>query len=181
MRAVSAALGCLLLYIPHDIHAYVDGPVTDRDGGSALTCRECHFHEEDLAGAGSISISGLPPRYESGRVYTLTLHLLRPDMKRGGFQMSVRGDAGAPAGKLTSADENVKVVADPNSGVTFAQHSEDGAPFVDNGRAAWTIQWSAPIESSGVVFYAAGNASNGDDSALGDVILLFSRALEPNH
>lgn len=64
------------------------------------------------------------------------------------------------------------------SGVTFAQHSKDGALFT-GVNASWSVLWSAPKTLSPVTIYAAGNASNGDDSALGDVILLFKRTIEP--
>lgn len=171
------AVVSLLICVPGAVHAYVDGPVADRDGGGALTCRECHFHDDDLAASGAITIDDLPLRYKPGQAYTLTLHLTHPDMMRAGFQMSVRSEGGVQAGELV-ADERVRIASDSKSGVIFAQHSEDGAPFVEDHMAAWTVTWTAPKDVSTVTVYAAGNASNGDDSALGDVILLFSRTIK---
>tara|TARA_R110000868_G_scaffold26487_19_gene101892 strand:+ start:48 stop:584 length:537 start_codon:yes stop_codon:yes gene_type:complete len=177
MHILRAALGGLSLCLPSAASAYVDGPVADRDGGGDFTCRECHVHDESLAAAGSISVEGFPARFEPGHTYALTLHLTHPDMKRAGFQMSVRGETGTQAGDL-AAGESVKIAADPKSGVIFAQHSENGAPFVENHTAAWSVTWTAPEDSATVTVYAAGNASNGDDSALGDVILLLSRTIK---
>jgi hypothetical protein len=175
MRAVMIGV---MICLPSPVHAYVDGPVADRDGGGALTCRECHFHDERAATAGSISVDGLPNLYKPGGVYKITLKVSHPDMERGGFQMSARSEAGSQAGDL-SADESVKIATGHESGVIFAQHSENGAPFVENRTAAWIVTWTAPKDVSTVTIYAAGNASNGDDSALGDVILLFSRTIKP--
>lgn len=174
---VRAAWGVLALCLPGAAHAYFDGPLADRDGGGELTCRECHFHDESLIASGSISISGLPDRFEPGRTYTLTLHLTHPDMKRAGFQMSVRGKTAAQAGELAGGT-GIKILRHGKSGVTFAQHDENGATFVDDHAASWVIEWTAPGDLPNATIYAAGNASNGDDSVLGDVILLFSRTIQ---
>lgn len=166
------------MVLPSAALAYVDGPVADRDGGGALTCRDCHFHDEQLAHSGAITVKGLPDRYEPGGVYRLVLKLSHPEMKRGGFQMSVRNGEGRQAGDLETGGGHIKIAPDPDSGVTFAQHSKDGALFT-GVNASWSVLWSAPKTLSPVTIYAAGNASNGDDSALGDVILLFERTIEP--
>ena len=181
MRIVGAALGSMLLCAPVAARAYVEDPPPNRDGGGTLTCRECHIHDEAFATTGEISLHGLPDRFEMGRSYPLMLHRSHPGMKGGGFQLSVRNTSKHQSGWLSGADETIVVTSDAESGITFAQHSEEGAGFVNDGKARWPFVWTAPMELSNVMFYAAGNASNGDDSALGDVILLFSRAVEVAH
>ena len=71
-------------------------------------------------------------------------------------------------------DQRVKLIPsqiDPS--LTFVQHTLIGSRVVRAGVNAWTIEWTAPAASAGPVqFNVAGNASNDDDSALGDFIYL---------
>jgi len=156
----------------------VDEPVPDRDGAGEVTCRECHVHEPREAEAGKLIVEGLPARYRPGQSYPLTVMLSFPDMMRAGFQSSVRGATGAQAGTLAAADERLGVNRDPQTGVQFTHHTKRGTTLTD-GAAMWRFIWTAPEKPVGpVTVRAAGNASNGDDSALGDVILFFSQTVD---
>jgi hypothetical protein len=55
--------------------------------------------------------------------------------------------------------------------VGYAEHSVFGTEAARDGRGAWTVDWIAPARRiGGVLFHAAGNASNADDSPIGDHI-----------
>jgi len=159
--------------------AYVSEPLPDKDGATDSTCRECHTHPISAADTGSLLIDGLPRRYVPGMQYELTVKLAHPNLARGGFEASVRTEKGAQAGRLSANDPRISVIADPASGAQFVHHTKRGTS-VEGPTAAWTFTWKAPEQSVGpVIVRAAGNASNADDSPLGDVILFFSRTIQP--
>ena len=92
-------------------------------------------------------------------------------MERAGFQLSSRFDAaavrGEQAGRLRAVGEHTAVIE--ASGIQYAHQTSAGSARVESERARWKIEWTAPTcESGPVVFHVAGNAANGDASALGD-------------
>ena len=57
--------------------------------------------------------------------------------------------------------------------LTFVQHNLTGSRVAATGTNTWTIEWTAPTASTAPVqFNVATNASNNDDSPLGDYIYL---------
>ena len=56
--------------------------------------------------------------------------------------------------------------------LTFVQHNLAGSRTPTSGISRWTVDWVAPQTSSTVQFNVAANASNDDDSPLGDFIYL---------
>jgi len=173
-----AVIWVLCLAIGGSAQAYVDKPLPDRDGGGEFTCRECHVHEPKDAEAGKLTVEGLPTRYQPGQRYSLVVKLSFPNMMRAGFEASVRDAMGAQAGALSATDARLGVNRDPQTGVQFAHHTKRGTAL-ENGDAVWRLTWTAPEKPTGpVTVRAAGNASNGDDSALGDVILFFSATVD---
>ena len=55
--------------------------------------------------------------------------------------------------------------------LTFVQHNQAGSRAATPGENTWTMEWTAPATSTGAVqFNVAANASNNDDSPLGDYI-----------
>jgi hypothetical protein len=57
--------------------------------------------------------------------------------------------------------------------LTFVQHNLAGSRVPETGANTWTIDWTAPAEPAAAVqFNVAANASNNDDSPLGDYIYL---------
>jgi len=55
--------------------------------------------------------------------------------------------------------------------LTFVQHNLIGSRAAERGANTWTIEWTAPSSATGPVqFNVAANASNNDDSPLGDYI-----------
>ena len=64
--------------------------------------------------------------------------------------------------------------------LTFVQHNLAGSRVAATGENSWTIDWTAPVSASAAVqFNVAANASNNDDSPLGDYIYLRSARSQP--
>jgi hypothetical protein len=62
----------------------------------------------------------------------------------------------------------------------YVEHTVDGLIDTEFGSNTWTFLWTAPPESAGeIVFYAAGNAANGDGSPSGDFIYTTTAAIGP--
>jgi hypothetical protein len=97
--------------------------------------------------------------------------LARPSLGRAGFQLSARDDSinmtgGSNAGVLASTDQATHLATEKL--VTYIQHTRQGTN-VTGGTASWKFSWTAPDDGS-VIFHAAANAANDDDSPLGDYI-----------
>jgi hypothetical protein len=52
--------------------------------------------------------------------------------------------------------------------VEYVNHRLAGSAPTDDGGTHWTLVWTAPDRGGTVMFHAAGNAADGDDSAMGD-------------
>ena len=152
--------------------AYRDGPPLGFSGGFGEDhCQACHSDNTVNAGGGSLTIS-VPGRYAPGKSYPVTITLKRPRMAMGGFVFTARFEEdSSQAGTLTFADslkERVKVVTD--RGVQYAYHSRPGTQLTGTDVVRWTLRWTAPTGKRVVLFHAAANAANGDDSQSGDFI-----------
>lgn len=180
-RAVAPSLiATALLAALLAARVYSDGPPPAHTGGfGEPSCDRCHFDGPIDTAPGSLSVAG-PATYQPGERYELTVGLRRPDLTRGGFQLAARyaagSAAGGQAGSLRANDARVNVVTTENAtAIQYAQHSALGTRADESGALAWTVVWDAPTDPRGpVIFHAAANASNHDDSEFGDHIYLDS-------
>ncbi|MBM3514727.1 MAG: hypothetical protein FJX59_13595 [Alphaproteobacteria bacterium] len=160
-------------------NAYTIEPLLGRDGfAGEPTCRECHVHDPAKAERGRLSIEGLPNRFVPCRAYSLIVRIGFDGITRAGFQLSARFDNGAPAGTLAPMDSRVAVLVDAASGVPYAFHAAPGLETINIGVNEWRVIWTAPPGGRSVIVSVAANASNADDSALGDVVLLYRTITE---
>jgi hypothetical protein len=78
-------------------------------------CSLCHFDNDINDPRGSMRIQGLPKSYTPGRVYAISVRITHPDLKCGGFQLSIRvadgAKAGAQAGAIKPVDDRVQIVS----------------------------------------------------------------------
>ena len=157
-----------------------DGPPPGHDGGPGRPdCRACHFDAALNRAEGAFVLSGLPRSYRFGQTYKLRLTLSDPDLVLAGFQLSARFVEGgnSEAGKLGAVADDIAAVPDTDSGLTYLQHT---APRVAEGHAvAWIVEWTAPESGGEITFSASANASNGDDSELGDAVYALRARLAP--
>jgi hypothetical protein len=154
---------------------YRDGPPPGFSGGFGEdTCQGCHFEPgvEVNEPGGTLTLKGVPERFEPGTVYPIVVTLTRPEMQVGGFELTARfEDGGAQAGALApgaGAEEKVGVTTDRD--VQYAHQRLAGSALVAPDTARWVVLWTAPAEGGAVVFNVAANAANGDDSSSGDFV-----------
>lgn len=163
--------------------AYPDAPPPGMTGGfGEPTCVQCHFEGFQPASGGGLVIEGLPAKYTPGSRYVLTVALDRPDMGRAGFQLAARFVEGPARGRQAGA---VRPLADDAMvtelvGVAYVHQTLGGSRLAEPGRARWRVEWKAPSPAQGAVaFHVAGNAANGDESALGDHVYAFEAKVAP--
>jgi hypothetical protein len=145
---------------------------------SDLTCIDCHT---DITHAGTgLSLMGAPADFVAGQSYPLTLTLNHSGSITGGFQI-VATDAAvgdnAMFGSFT-AGTGSKIASATGNGAGRLTHSASQA-FSGNS-TSWTFYWVAPTTGSGVKFYYAGVASNGDlDETVGDAVYVGNQQTLP--
>ena len=122
-----------------------------------LNCTQCHTGTLLNGGGGEISIEG-PLGYEPGVTYELELRIVDPTAVGWGFELTVLdADSDSAVGTLVATASNTEV---RSSGVReYLAHTLPGS----GGQTfTWPFKWTAPNEDAGdVIFYVAGNASNG--------------------
>jgi hypothetical protein len=162
-----------------------DGPVPGYTGGfGEPTCTTCHFDAPAELTEDELTIEGVPGRFEPGTRYELAVVLRDPRLERAGFQLAARyadgPEQGRQAGELSALGERAEVIAHGEPPVLYARQTREGARPEEPGSARWTLAWTAPEDpSAAVVFHAAANAANYDDSELGDVVHSGSVRSEP--
>ncbi len=153
--------------------AYPDGAPPGFSGGfKEDSCHACHVHQDLHAPGGRVSIADVPPQFQPGKSYTLTISLTRDGMKLAGFQLAARfKDGGAQAGTLAPGQQDAERVAIGKDGSTqYAGQKKAGSTLTESGAAKWTVEWTAPATGGLVVFHVAANAADGNGSADGDFV-----------
>ena len=153
---------------------YVAGPPPAHTGGfGEETCAYCHFDGPLDDPAGSLSLEGVPEDYRPGKRYEIQVVLSHPELKRGGFQLAARYAGGSAAGRQagTFIYPSHRIETDTLNGIVYVHHTLAGSSPDTAGFIRWKLGWMAPDSTgAGVVFHAAANAANGDDSEFGDFI-----------
>ena len=180
------ALACLALGI---ILAAVSGTRATRDrpptavtgGFGEPTCQMCHFEAELDAGAGDLTLDGVPEAYDAGETYAITLTLVHPGVAAAGFEIAARFErSAAQAGTFApEPDQKDRIDVTTYGDVQYAHHVRSGTFPVSSDTARWRLLWTAPPDGGGIVFHAVGNAANDDDSPLGDYIYAASATSRP--
>ncbi|HEX9581679.1 MAG TPA: choice-of-anchor V domain-containing protein [Gemmatimonadales bacterium] len=163
--------------------AFPDRPPLGHTGGfGEPTCARCHAGDPLNQRGGALTLDGLPPAYQAGGRYRLTVTMTRPRIRRSGFQLAIRfageDPPGRAAGTLRRIDDRVQVA--DSLGVTYAFHTGVGSVLTAPDRAAWALEWVAPSDSARpLVAHVAANAANDDGSELGDFIYADSVVSQP--
>lgn len=172
--------------------SHAEGPPPGHTGGfGEPSCLACHT-EFDVNVGGSLTLEGLPSTYEPGATYVVSVVLRSTDMAGAGFQAAARlagtgaadaaGGGGAEvgqAGTLESLDARTAVIPDSTGTIQYVQHVTGSTKVDDPERATWSFEWTAPERAAdAVLFHAAANSANGDDSPLGDLVYTTERRLE---
>jgi hypothetical protein len=154
-------------------HEYAEGAPPGFSGGfKEDSCHSCHFHAEPNSGGGHLTIEGVPAKFTAGERYVLTVTLTRAGMKSAGFQLAARfAQSGAQAGTLAPGSaERERVGVETLGGVQYAGQRKAGSSVGEGDAVRWTIEWTAPDGGGPVIFHAAANAADGNESADGDFV-----------
>jgi hypothetical protein len=169
---VAAALLATGMKLVASHAGYADGAPPGFSGGfKEDSCHACHFHNDPNAPPGRVSIDGVPPQFEAGKRYTLTVTLSRSDMKLAGFQLTARfKDGGAQAGTLSSSETDARVSIGRAGAIEYAGQNKAGSSPPEPGVAKWSFDWLAPASGGPVIFHVAANAADGNGGADGDFV-----------
>jgi len=167
----------VFLAAPAAVLAFKEGPYPNVTGGfGERSCHLCHLDNPINAPGGEMRLEGVPSRYTAGETYELTVTIAREGLRRGGFEIAARFASGQQRGRQAGAwkplDGRVQLIPGAvDKRLTFVQHNLAGSRVPSTGANRWTIQWIAPAPAAAPVqFNVAANASNNDDSPLGDYI-----------
>lgn len=166
-----------LISLPLVASAFREGPYPNVTGGfGEQSCHLCHLDNPINAPGGSLTVDGVPATYVPGHAYQVTVAISREGLRRGGFEIAARFASGKRKGRQAGTwrplDARVQLIPGAVDRVlTFVQHNLVGSRVPETGANAWTIEWTAPSPATAPVqFNVAANASNNDDSPLGDYI-----------
>jgi uncharacterized protein (TIGR03437 family) len=154
------------------------------DGGTA--CIACHRTGVINDGSGVVSIT--TSAYTPGVKQKITVNLQHPTAQRWGFEISARlaSDETKKAGTFTIPDDLRMVCglagteAPCGDAVEFVTHTQPQTGAGTSGGRTWEFEWTPPDTNVGaVVFYAAGNAANNNNTNAGDSIYTTSLIVGP--
>jgi hypothetical protein len=173
IKKLKAAIAILMITVVAYANSF--GPEARYTGapGDIATCVNCHdTFEQPNVGAGSVAIGSLPGVYTPGQQYTITVTVQQSGRSKFGFQLTAIDSEGNRAGTLTSLGSDTQVNAITGTGERqYIQHTSSGTNQTSAGRRIWQVRWTAPSTDVGtVIFYAAGNAANGDGTNQNDYI-----------
>ena len=175
-RILIPVAACVIAW-PLAASAFKEGPYPNVTGGfGERTCRLCHLDNPINAPGGSVTVDGIPPAFAAGQIYPITVTISRQSLRRGGFEIAARFAGGTQKGRQAGSWQLLDARAQLIPGAVdktliFVQHNQTGSRAATPGANTWTIEWTAPSAPAGPVqFNVAANASNNDDSPLGDYI-----------
>jgi Reeler domain len=177
MTRILIPVAAFVIAWPLTAAAFKEGPYPNVTGGfGEPTCHLCHLDNPLNAAGGGVTLDGIPAQFTPGQSYPITVTISRAGLRRGGFEIAARFAGGKQKGRQAGSwqlrDTRAQLIPGAvDKALTFVQHTQAGSRAAERGANAWTIEWTAPDASHGAVqFNVAANASNNDDSPLGDYI-----------
>jgi hypothetical protein len=167
--------------LSHRTSASSSGPSASFSGAPGESdCTACH---EGVAnsGSGSLTIAGVPSNYVPNKQYSITVTLSQSQAVLFGFQLTAIDNQGRQAGSFSLIPQlppETQIVQGNVSGNRrfYVQHTSDGTIPTQFDTKSWTFLWNAPDRRIGkVTFYFAGNAANGDQTPIGDLVYTRNR------
>jgi plastocyanin len=155
-----------LVIIPVSLYASSNNPPNGRTGAPGeSTCLDCHGTYPLNSGDGELTIIG-PESFEEGQTYEVIVELSDPDQLRWGFEITPL-DLGT-----CHITDPINTVLGNSAGKSYVKQTSTGTyDNTLNGPVSWTFEWTAPSPApDSVIFYAAGNAANSNNSTSGDYI-----------
>ncbi|MFQ5500597.1 MAG: choice-of-anchor V domain-containing protein [Candidatus Zixiibacteriota bacterium] len=168
---------CVLLFASLAL-AYSSGAPNGYTGGPGEgNCTTCHSSFPLNSGSGSLAITA-PAGYVPGDTIDITVDLAHTGQDRWGFILTALDQSGNAVGNLIITDPS-RTQKSVGGGRQYVKHTSSGTyNGVPNASPGWTFRWASPLSPSGtVLFYAAGNAANGNFSTSGDYIYTTSTSV----
>jgi uncharacterized protein (TIGR03437 family) len=167
-------LPLIVVIVPMTLLPFSGQPPTGLTGGLGQgNCTQCHSGNAINSGAGSVTIEAA--NYTPGQPQTIRVRVAHPTQARWGFSLMARLKGGNQ-GQAGSFTAGANTAVQTQGGIQYISHN--GAPRTDPGAGfTFEFQWTAPQDTGGVVFYAAGNAANGNGANSGDFIYTTSREI----
>ncbi|MEO1251038.1 MAG: choice-of-anchor V domain-containing protein [Pseudomonadota bacterium] len=158
MRDFITSLVVLALTWAAPAHAFPDGaPWGSADPDSFSSCASCHFDHEPVGRSPDIMLKGLPEIATPGETYPLDLVFAANGAASAGFVLS------ASSGTFDADRPDLE---------TRNGEARSIEPAPADAMMQWPLIWRADIDEGAatVVFHAAVNGANGDQSAFGDAV-----------
>jgi hypothetical protein len=179
MFRILIRVGLFVIGLPLAASAFKEGPYPNVTGGfGEQSCHLCHLDNAVNAAGGGVTLAGVPETFVPGQRYPIAVTIRREGLRRGGFEIAARfasgKQKGRQAGAWTPQDTRVQLIPGAvDKALTFVQHNLMGSRVSETGANTWMLEWTAPPPPAAPVqFNVAANASNNDDSPLGDYIYL---------
>ena len=123
----------------------------------------------------SVTITSTPSfslnKYYPDTVYTVSVTVIASGFSHFGFGAEIIDVSGVNTGTMQLPGSGVKMLNAFNS----RRNATHTAPKVSTGQATFTFKWIAPPLGSGdAIFYACGNAVNGNGNTTGDLPIPYS-------
>lgn len=155
------------------------------------TCFDCHNDGTLNAGSAEVmfDLGGADTNYIPGKVYTITVGIYKPGMRRAGFQtIALREDDNKTSpGKITLTDATRTQILDKNAPHAggclneervWIEHTYAGNSSNDTGLSKWSYQWQAPeLPVGNITFYLAALEANNDLSESGDEVYTVKKTI----
>jgi hypothetical protein len=187
MIRILIPVAVIVIALPLAVSAFKEGPYPNVTGGfGEQTCRLCHLDNPLNAPGGALQLEGIPPAFTPGQTYPVTVTISREGLRRGGFEIAARFATGKQKGRQAGSwrllDNRAQLIPGAvDTALVFVQHNQTGSRTAAPGSNTWTMEWTAPAASAGAVqFNVAANASNNDDSPLGDYIYVKTVRTSPS-
>lgn len=132
-------------------------------------CTACH----SLGGGsqnGNVVVNGFPANIVANQTYSLSVTVANPNglATFAGFQMVILDAGNNNAGTMSNAGPNSTITI--SGGRSYHEHNP-AQMFDASNMETWTVDWTAPVGSGLLTYYAAGNVANGNGNDNGDLIV----------
>lgn len=148
-----------------------------------LTCADnlCHdtspaLPQDSVGNISELIIKELTDNFEYNKKYDVTLRVVRPGLKRAGFQIVALDESYSNAGRISPLANSATTQLQQNQVFGFNRryltHKVGGITPTKPDTLEWNFTWESPIFDVGdVTFYYAINIANKDNTNKNDTII----------
>lgn len=154
---------------------------TGAPGESTCAAALCHdttpARPQDSVGAVSeLIINELTDNFDYNKKYNVTLRVIRPGLKRAGFQIVALDETYSNAGRISPLANSSTTQLQQNQVFGFNRryitHKVGGITPIKKDTIEWKFTWESPVFDVGnVTFYYAINIANKDNTNKNDTII----------